>query len=522
MRQLAMSVTARVGLFIRGLYHLGRALSVATVILLAATTATGWAIGPSFDCDKVTTPLARFICATPDLSQTDLEFVQPYYALRQEVGPAGWQALKVEAVDFQSRVAQRCGIAPSGALPPDSAALTACLRRGYAAQRSVGLSRLSGAALEEARRPIEEHVALQGDLQALGLLPPSATIDGVYGEATRAAIMDWQRSRNMPATGLFGDNDARRLAQNAPSEGVQNAPDSRAKMMTDNQAKSTDRVAADKRASQLAYDADKGDDKALDELRAGAKAQHPSSLYGLSQFYPYQRARTYGPTTYVGLVDSYHSQTDPHYKEMLERRRSAPVGQIGHESDDDAAMGRIVALLQSAADLGDPAAQAELGAEYFFESLRDVNMMVAAYKAVGEMDPTYDSAWIHQNPYGIMALRTFTRVCSKAKSLMQLSMNQNWPEAFVKFSFVHAFQPPLPPLLSEAGCLINNPDYAEQLTFRAAELGSAVARWELRQKYLDAGRTADAAVWEGRLRELANGGDRYARDLLPYHAPRNP
>jgi uncharacterized protein len=148
MRQLAMSVTDPVGLFIRGLYYLGRALSVATVILLAATVAPGWAIGPSFDCSKVTTPLARFICTSPGLSQTDLEFVQPYYALRQQVGPAGWQGLKVEAVDFQSRVARQCGIAPSGALPPDSAALTACLQQGYAAQRSVRLSRLSGAAVE--------------------------------------------------------------------------------------------------------------------------------------------------------------------------------------------------------------------------------------------------------------------------------------------------------------------------------------------------------------------------------------
>jgi hypothetical protein len=125
-----MSVTDPVGLFIRELYYLGRALSVAAVILLAATVVPGWAIGPTFDCSKVTTPLARFICASPDLSQTDLEFVQPYYALRQQVGPAGWQALKVEAVDFQSRIAHQCGIAPSGALPPDPAALTGCLRQG--------------------------------------------------------------------------------------------------------------------------------------------------------------------------------------------------------------------------------------------------------------------------------------------------------------------------------------------------------------------------------------------------------
>ena len=55
-------------------------------LLLAATSIPCWAIGPSFDCDKVTTPLAHFICARSDLSRTDLEFVQSYYALRQQVG----------------------------------------------------------------------------------------------------------------------------------------------------------------------------------------------------------------------------------------------------------------------------------------------------------------------------------------------------------------------------------------------------------------------------------------------------
>jgi hypothetical protein len=51
-------------------------------------------------------------------------------------------------------------------------------------------------------------VALQRDLQALGFLPPTATIDGVYGAATRTAISAWQRANNQPDTGFISNTDA--------------------------------------------------------------------------------------------------------------------------------------------------------------------------------------------------------------------------------------------------------------------------------------------------------------------------
>jgi hypothetical protein len=184
-------------------------------LLLAATSIPCWAIGPSFDCDKVTTPLAHFICARSDLSRTDLEFVQSYYALRQQVGPAGWPALKREDLDFQNRVAQQCGITTTGALPSDSAALAACLQQKYEQQHVDWLARLAGAAREEASRPLDEHLTLQGDLQSLGFLPPSEKVDGVYGAASRSAIVSWQRSRGLLPTALLSNDDARRLEQDA-------------------------------------------------------------------------------------------------------------------------------------------------------------------------------------------------------------------------------------------------------------------------------------------------------------------
>jgi Resolvase, N terminal domain len=61
-------------------------------------------------------------CGSPDLSRIDLTFVQAYYALRQQVGEAGQQALKVEAVDFGNRTLRRCGVPLTGS-PPRSASV---------------------------------------------------------------------------------------------------------------------------------------------------------------------------------------------------------------------------------------------------------------------------------------------------------------------------------------------------------------------------------------------------------------
>lgn len=181
-------------------------------LVLCGFLSPALAIGPSFDCAKVRTPLAQFICSIPTLSKLDLEFVQSYYALRQQVGPNGWQSLKVEAVNFETRAMQQCGISPSGTLPSDRNALQQCLIETYEAQAENWRSRLRGPALEEASRPIEQHIALQARLQTLGFLPGTATIDGVYGSATRDAIAAWQKASGLPASGFLDNADANRLA----------------------------------------------------------------------------------------------------------------------------------------------------------------------------------------------------------------------------------------------------------------------------------------------------------------------
>jgi S1-C subfamily serine protease len=86
---------------------------------------------------------------------------------------------------------------------------------GYEKLRQAWISRLTGAAREEAIRPPDEHVALQRDLQQLGFIPPSP-IDGVYGHDTRVAIVAWQTARSRPVTGFLGDGDAVALEAEVP------------------------------------------------------------------------------------------------------------------------------------------------------------------------------------------------------------------------------------------------------------------------------------------------------------------
>ena len=117
-------------------------------------------------------------------------------ALRQQAGAAEQRQLQQEAVDFTSSVLRDCGIPETGPASgsPD------CVGAQYNGQRSRWVARLSGPASEEADRPIERHIALQRDLWQLGYLPPTATIDGVYGPSTRTAMSAWQGNRGRPRT----------------------------------------------------------------------------------------------------------------------------------------------------------------------------------------------------------------------------------------------------------------------------------------------------------------------------------
>lgn len=169
----------------------------------------GPVLGPSFDCTTAVRPLGKLICSNPDLSEADFRFVQAYQALRQEIGEIGQRELRQEAAEFDQAVRLNCGVPENGPV----AGSPQCVKSQYDAMRSKWASRLTGPAFEEANRAITQHIALQHDLLALGFLPPSVKQDGVYGAETRRAISAWQRSRNLPETGLLGNDDARTLQQ---------------------------------------------------------------------------------------------------------------------------------------------------------------------------------------------------------------------------------------------------------------------------------------------------------------------
>ncbi len=209
----------------------GVALALASALLLgghaaaqqpATTSSFPRSVGPSFDCGSAAAqrePLAQMICTDPGLARLDLTYVQAYQALRHQVGEPNQRDLRREATDFHAAVLARCGVPspppagrPGSAPPPvpqwSPGAARSCIAGLYRAQRQAWLERLVPAAREEAERPLERHIEVQGLLVELGFLPPSTKVDGNYGPATRGAVAGWQRTRGVEPTGFVSDTDA--------------------------------------------------------------------------------------------------------------------------------------------------------------------------------------------------------------------------------------------------------------------------------------------------------------------------
>jgi len=172
-------------------------------------------LGPSFPCPSPNDPLAQLMCSSPDLSRADLSFVQAYQALRAQLDPNGQNKLRQEAVTFNQAVRSQCGIGAPNSGKTASPAAIPCVLQRYLSQRNIWAGRLTGPAAEEAARSLQAHVALQANLKALGFLTPDTVVDGVYGPATRTAILQWQQSRGRSLTGLLGNSDGALLEQQA-------------------------------------------------------------------------------------------------------------------------------------------------------------------------------------------------------------------------------------------------------------------------------------------------------------------
>ncbi|MCH4026207.1 MAG: restriction endonuclease [Acetobacter fabarum] len=181
---------------------------------------------PDFNCssDHSKDSIATMLCQNSEAAKHELIFDQTYYALRQVVGKDGWKALKQE-VGADDTILKECLDSSKSTSPQNiPQADPVCYITHMDALTDKYKSRLYGPSLEEASRPIEQHIALQNDLIALGFLGGNAQADGVYGESTRAAIIKWQKSHgDSDVTGFISDDDADKLSQEvekiAPSGG---------------------------------------------------------------------------------------------------------------------------------------------------------------------------------------------------------------------------------------------------------------------------------------------------------------
>jgi uncharacterized protein len=183
-------------------------------------------IGPSYDCSIAGYPLALMICADGDLSRLDLRFGQAYWALFQQLGPGEQPQLKSEDITFFDQVQAQCQVPRSGPLTAEAWRSRDCVRDAYEKMREAWLARLTGPAYDEAVRSPEKHVALRRALQETGFLPPGP-IDGVYGPATRGAIVAWQTTRGRKVTGLLDNSDALALEGEISTRSVAQGPQQR-------------------------------------------------------------------------------------------------------------------------------------------------------------------------------------------------------------------------------------------------------------------------------------------------------
>jgi hypothetical protein len=175
-------------------------------------------VGPSFECGtKMNQPLAEIICASDEMARIDLSYGIKYQALQQSLDERGRAALRNDANTFVLGVTQQCNIPKSGNFGRvPTLGEIACIKDRYELEQRKLLGRMSGDALEEAKLEPEEALMIQQALREKTFLPKTATIDGLFGPLTRAAVASWQRSVGLRETGYGSKAMLAKLAARSP------------------------------------------------------------------------------------------------------------------------------------------------------------------------------------------------------------------------------------------------------------------------------------------------------------------
>lgn len=205
---------------------LGLAAGLAALLLQPAGTAMAQPVGG--DCARPGDPLTRLICGSEELRAVSVASARAFSALRQQEGRAAERGLLLGAAQAQADLLRACGMdvyAPNRVTDPQEMEMRdACILAGFRAQLSAWMARLTGAAREEATRPVQELEQAQLDLREIGLLDERIVPDGVYRTSTRQAILRWQRQAGRPETGLLGNEDAAALRAAAMTPAAQAPP----------------------------------------------------------------------------------------------------------------------------------------------------------------------------------------------------------------------------------------------------------------------------------------------------------
>jgi hypothetical protein len=159
---------------------------------------------PSFLCLKSDTSfVSRNVCSDPELTRIELQTAQAYFAFKESLHGKLSTELKVLSNARNNDMNKQCAKAVDA---------KACIANYYRMFRKALIDTLGGAAKEEASRRLDDHIALEEKLQALGYLHNPSEPIGVYSPTVRQAIRAWQRANGRQVTGMLGDNDAAVLA----------------------------------------------------------------------------------------------------------------------------------------------------------------------------------------------------------------------------------------------------------------------------------------------------------------------